>query len=247
MRTTKPLFTNWSPPVPPKRFPELSVILPAHNEALCIADTVNKTLQGLERMVEQYEILVVNDGSTDTTATVLDALQERLPALRVVTHRMNRGYGSALRSGFLAARYAYVFFMDSDGQFLIDDLERLLPHASPTTIVAGYRENRRDARYRAWNAMLWNRLIRLLFGVRVRDLDCAYKVFPRRLLERTELFAQGAFINAELLIHARRLGYQLAELPVRHFPRNSGASSGAKPKVILRAFRELIDFYRKNP
>lgn len=226
--------------------PALSVVLPAYNEAAGIAAYLATTTQTLRRLLPVFELIVVNDGSTDATATVLQDLQTTMPELRIVQHAANRGYGAALRSGFAATRYPYVFFTDADGQFSLEDLVAFLPHVGPATIVIGYRRIRKDPAHRTLNARLWNACVRLFFGLRVRDLNCAFKVFPTELVANNALTTSGAFINAELLIAAARRNFRVIELPVGHYARLHGQPTGAQFGVILRAFRELYAFSRNQ-
>lgn len=221
----------------------LSVVLPMHNEVSNV-ETVVRSFDGeLTRLAIPHEIIAVDDGSDDGTGTALVACQRSHPYLRIVSHAMNRGYGAALRSGFYAARGEYVFFTDADGQFGVEELVGFLDASAPQTVIAGYRVERSDRRFRVWNAGLWKVLIFVLFGLRVRDIDCAYKMFPRTLLTEVELVAQGAFVSVELLLGARKKGYRFIELPVSHRARIAGAASGARPIVIARAFRELASYY----
>lgn len=189
----------------------------------------------------KYEIIVVDDGSKDSTQSVLKKYNGRLP-LRVITHEKNLGYGAALRSGFAAATHDWIFFMDSDRQFHIEEIDKLIPFADDHELVVGYRVNRRDTHIRLLNAWLFHKLIFLLFGLAIRDIDCAFKLIKRDVIERAHLESAGAFINSELLIKAQRMGYRIKEVPVGHYPRIVGTSTGANIRVILRALGEVLKF-----
>jgi glycosyltransferase involved in cell wall biosynthesis len=221
---------------------EISAVLPAYNEAANLDQVVRRTAEALAANARAYEIVVVDDGSQDTSAAVLDRLKAEYPMLRVVRHPHNRGYGAALRSGYAAARYAWVFMMDADNQFDPADLGLLLQHAGNADIVTGYRKRRRDPLARRLNAWAFFTLVRLFFGRQVRDVNCAFKLLRRDILSRMDLRSNGALINTEVFVLARRQQARIVEVPVHHFPRTSGKQTGANPRVVLRAFRELLAF-----
>ena len=217
----------------------ISVVLPAHNEAENIRITVENCVAYLEQNVLDYEVVVVNDGSTDDTQKIVEELQSTNSKVVLVNHTVNMGYGSALRSGFDKASCEYIFFMDSDGQFDINDLDRLIPLVSAKDVVIGYREDRADSFIRSLNAWLYGLYIYLTFGLKVRDMDCAFKVFPKKAYQDIRpIKSSGALFSAEFLIKLKRNGLILKEVPVRHFPRRFGTQSGANIKVILRMFKE---------
>jgi glycosyltransferase involved in cell wall biosynthesis len=226
-------------------FTSLSAVLPAHNEEAAIASTVNSVLQTLAGWMPDFEVIVVNDGSQDQTGAILDSIAAENPHLKVIHHPANQGYGAALVSGFEACRKDFVFFMDSDGQFDIRDLERFFPLLDEYDAVLGYRIKRQDTWMRKANAWGWKMLVRRIFGVRVRDVDCAFKIYKGSFFREYRLETRGAMINTEILYKLRRAGYTYTQIGVHHLPRNGGKATGAKPIVILRAFRELFTYARK--
>ena len=223
----------------------LSVIFPAYNEEGNITKTVESARAILSKVAAKWEIIVVNDGSKDGTAQICDELAEADPCVRVVHHPGNRGYGAALKSGISAARHEYIFFSDSDGQFDLEELPGFLEQAEHYDIVAGYRAKRQDPVHRLINAWGWNMLVRALLGIRVRDIDCAFKVFRREVFERIQIRAVGAMVNTEILAQAHKFDMQIKELPVKHLPRCYGRSTGANLYVICKAFKELILLWSK--
>ena len=223
----------------------LSIVLPAFNEEGNIVTALKRARAISERLCEDHEVIVVDDGSTDSTAALVEEVAEGDPRVRLVRHGSNRGYGDALRSGFRAARMDLVFFTDADNQFDMDELERFLPWAERVDVVAGYRLNRQDTWFRRLNAKGWNYLVRVLFYVPVRDIDCAFKLFRRDLLERLDLESVGAMVNTELMVKLGRSGAGVVELGVTHLPRTSGKARGANPRVIAKAFSELFAMYRR--
>ena len=234
-------------PAPVTRVPALSYFFPAHNEAENIEALVEEALGALPALADRFEIIAVNDGSRDGTGAIADRLAAAHPDIvRVVHHEVNRGYGGALKSGFRAARYPLVCFTDGDRQFRVADLARLLVAASPATgpapdVVAGYRIRRADPAVRLVYAKVYRFALRVWFGLRVRDVDCACKLFRREALEGIRLESSGGFLSAELLIKLRASGRSVMETGIPHYPRVAGSQSGANPKVILRAVR---DFWR---
>lgn len=220
----------------------LSVILPAHNEEAAIASTVNGVLEMLMAWMLDFEVIVVDDGSQDHTGAILDAIALTNSHLKVIRHATNQGYGAALVSGFEASNKDLVFFMDSDGQFDIRDLERFFPLLADYDAVLGYRVKRQDTWMRKANAWGWKVLVRLVFGVRVRDVDCAFKLYNGKFFREHRLETRGAMINTEILYKFTRAGYTYTQLGVHHLPRKGGKATGAKPVVILRAFRELFTY-----
>jgi putative flippase GtrA len=223
----------------------LSVVLPAYNEEQIIGRTVSAVLDTLGAWRVDAEVLVVNDGSTDRTGAIVAALAETNPRVHLVTHPTNQGYGAALVSGFAAATKDLSLFMDSDGQFDICDLQRFFPFIDEYDAVIGYRLNRQDSWMRKLNAWGWKRLIGWVLDVHVRDIDCAFKLLRTSILHQYPLETRGAMINAELLYRLKCAGYTYREVGVQHLPRQGGRATGANPRVIARAFRELFIYARK--
>lgn len=221
--------------------PELSLVFPAHDEQDNIGDTIRRARQTLRALGRSGEIIVVDDGSTDNTARVAAAAG----GVRLLQHPRNRGYGAALRTGFAAARGQRVFFSDADQQFDLSQLAVLL--AAPGDVVIGYRAPRQDPLHRRLSARAWGRLVGQLFQLGVRDVNCAFKLMDRRVLDSITLASDGAFINTELLVRARAAGFSVHEVPVRHYPRRNGQQSGNRPDVVFRAFWELGRLHRSLP
>jgi len=219
----------------------IGVVLPAYNEEAVIAATVAACVKTLSVIAPDFEIIVVDDGSHDRTGAIADELAAQDARIRVVHNRPNRGYGGALIAGFAAVSKDLTFFMDSDGQFDIHDLVKLLELREHGYRAAlGYRLHRRDGVVRHINAWGWNVLVSLLFGLHVRDVDCAFKVYDTELVRLLDVRSEGAMVNTEMLVKLKTLGIATAETPVRHLPRLHGSATGASPRVIIRAFRELL-------
>jgi len=223
----------------------VSVILPAYNEEKNLRHAVDSARVVLSQIATAWEIIAVDDGSTDGTAAVCDELVAQCDGVRVIRHADNKGYGAALKSGILAARHELVFFTDADGQFDLRELERFVEWADEYDIVMGYRAKRRDPWHRLINAFGWNILVRVVFGLRVRDVDCAFKLFRRAVFDRVQIRSAGAMVNAEILAQATRLGMRMCEIKVSHYPRCYGKPSGANISVIVKAFRELLRVSRE--
>lgn len=222
----------------PQAAGKLSLVLPAFNEAENLPVVVERAIDELPRHFTMFEVVIVNDGSRDATATVADQLSEDHAQVSVVHHPKNRGYGGALVSGFAASDGEYVMFMDADQQFDIEDIGHLTPFIDSHDIVAGFRMERSDRFHRRVFAEVFNVTIRVLFGVHMRDIDCAFKIFRGDLLRSIELSTTGALINTEIQAKARRQGATIQQVGVRHFPRIAGSSTGGNPKIILRAMRD---------
>ena len=231
-----------SPSLTPLTQRGLSVVLPAWNEEANIAATTEAVITTLSRMAPNFEIIIVDDGSVDQTGALADALAAADARVRVIHHDGNQGYGAAVITGFDAAAKELLFFMDSDGQFDINDIQRLIvPYeAGEADVILGYREHRRDPPLRILNAWAWKRLVSFLFGLHVRDIDCAFKLMPTRLVQIADVHARGAMVNTELLAKFVRMGIDMQQVPVGHYPRRAGKATGANLGVIIRAFRELL-------
>jgi glycosyltransferase involved in cell wall biosynthesis len=232
-------------PVPASRVARLSYFFPAHNEEANLESLVDEALAALPDLAETFEIIAVDDGSRDATASIAERLAERHPGVvRLVRHPVNLGYGAALRSGFGAARYELVAFTDGDRQFKVADVGRLtarLAAADAPDVVVGFRIKRADPLVRTLYARAYRLANRIFFGLRVTDVDCACKLFRRSALERLRVDSGGAFFSAELLIKLQADGASVAEVGIPHYPRTAGSATGAKPQVIVRAVR---DFWR---
>ncbi len=217
----------------------LSVVIPCFNEEGNIARVVGQAAEVGRSLASELEIVVVDDGSTDDTAVVLDTLRRDVPELQIVTHLGNRGYGAAVRAGLDRASMETVFLTDGDGQFDLRDLPKAARLLDEHDVVAGYRARRSDGWWRLLWGRLWTALVNKVFGLRVRDANCAFKLMPQSLLHSAELQADGALISAELLSEARRFELSVGQCAVRHYPRCSGRQTGASLRVIATALAEL--------
>lgn len=228
----------------PSRIPgSFSLVLPAHNEEENIRIVVDQALEVLPKFAGAFEIVVVNDGSRDGTRRILDELAAAHPEVRPIHHDVNRGYGGALVSGFNATSGDYVMFMDSDRQFDLNDLALLAPFIGSSDIVAGFRRERNDPLHRRVNAEVFNTVVRALYGVHMRDIDCAFKVFRGDLLRSITLTSSGALINTEMQAKLRRKGATLQQVAVHHYPRVAGTATGANLRVIAHAMRETLTLW----
>lgn len=224
----------------------LSVVVPCFNEEANIAGVIESAAEIGRLVASRLEIVVVDDGSKDRSRDVLADLETRVPELSVVRHLTNRGYGAALRTGFAHANHDTVFLTDGDGQFDLRELPQAIGLLKGADVVAGYRRFRNDGPWRALWGRAWTGLVKLALGLEVRDVNCAFKLVPRRLVQSASLRSDGALISAELLCEARRLGLRIAQCPVSHRPRRSGEQSGASVPVIARAFTELAAYVTRQ-
>jgi glycosyltransferase involved in cell wall biosynthesis len=224
------------------RRPQLTFFFPAYNEEENVERTVERALAEIGPLVDSIEVLIVDDGSTDRTAELADALAAADERVRV-HHQPNRGYGGALKAGFADARGELIGFSDGDLQFDLREMSRLLARLrdgrKPVDAVIGYRIKRRDPAHRIFIAKTYNAIVSLFFGLRVRDIDCAMKLFRREVFDGLPLTADGPFLSAELLIKLRARGTRIAQVGVTHYPRTAGTNTGASIGKILRTFRDL--------
>lgn len=220
----------------------LSIVIPAHNEESTVVGVVEEVSTIAQQMGLDYEIILVNDGSTDQTGPLAHTLSERIARFNLVEHFPGRGYGGALKAGFAAAAKEWITFFPADRQFVFGDIAKLLGQSSTADIVSGYRANRQDNSIRRLNAWGWNMLIKMFFGYLGRDIDCGFKLFRREILKHVRLVSDGAMLDTELLAGAKACGYRIGEVEVTHLPRTAGAATGANLPVIAKAFRDLLRF-----
>ena len=218
----------------------ISVFFPCYNEQDNITRVVEQALTVLEKLKADFEVIIVNDGSSDGTGQIADEIAGQNDRVKVVHHRTNLGYGAALQSGFKAATKELVFYTDGDGQFDINEMPPLLRLMEQYDIVSCYRLNRQDNLIRKINGWCWTKLVCLLFGMKIRDIDCAFKLYKREIFDNIKVVSTGALIDAEILARAVRKGYRVTQQGIHHYPRTAGAQTGANLRVILRAFKELL-------
>lgn len=232
-------------PHAPGQWASISVFFPCHNEAENVEQVIGNALEHLPAVADDFEIIIVNDGSTDDTAARAAAVAGSDSRVRVVSHPTNFGYGRALRTGFEAAKGDLIFCADGDGQFSLADLPPVVDALNGHGFVLGYRINRADPFYRRLNAWLWGLSVRFLLGFRVRDLDCGFKLYRREAVPVEDFISgRGAAISAELIARALRGGYSFTQVGVTHYPRQAGVQSGNSPRVILNSFLDIIQLWR---
>lgn len=225
----------------------LSVFFPAYNDAPALPPLIEKTFAVLEECVADFEVIVVNDGSYDNTAQVLEELQRRFgPRLRVVAHPKNRGYGAALRTGFATATKDYVFYTDGDGQYDVGELPLLLAELTPDVgLVNGYKIQRQDPWHRIVLGYLYNRFARWLFGIRLRDIDCDFRLIRRALIDRFDLTSTSGTVCVELVKKIELYAPEVVEIPVHHYPRFHGRSQFFRFRSLAYTFLQIVRLYHR--
>lgn len=228
----------------------LSIFLPTFNEEKNIEKTLRDILSFVEnsQRISNYELLVINDGSTDATKSMVEKISQENPRIKLISHTTNQGYGAAVRTGIRNSQHEYIFFTDADGQFNISNLNNFFAYIPEYEAVIGYRENRKDTLQRKIKASVWGILVRIFFKLKVHDIDCAFKLVKREVFKNMHMNSNGNMISAELLIQMYAQRVKITELPVEHLPRVHGVSKGANVSVILRALKEiyLMYHYEKN-
>jgi len=222
----------------------ISVILPAYNEEKNINQMVKGCLAYLNKLKDDYEVVIVNDGSQDKTREISQKIAKRNPKVRLVSHAQNKGYGQSLKDGFKTAKYDYVFFTDSDRQFKLDALDIMFPIAKTQVVdlVIGYRLKRKDPFLRKFLSWGYNTLANFLFDLSVKDIDCAFKLFRKDIFKKIKIESSSFFFNTEILAKARLFNFNIIEVGVPHFPRTAGKSTVRFIHIPL-TIRELIRIY----
>lgn len=225
---------------------DLTIVLPAYNEEESLPEALEQCVELIGQMPElDVEVVVVDDGSSDGTAAMLKESSITRPWLRVIHHPVNKGYGAAIKTGFAAANGRFVFYTDADNQFDIVELREILPLIEGADLVAGFRVYRFDPLTRLVVSWVYNRLVRVLFRVPVRDVDCSFKLMRRERLDRLVLISDDFFIDTEIVARARKWNWRIKEVGVRHYPRRKGKTTvraGDIPRtlrVIGRMWREI--------
>ncbi len=228
---------------------ELSVFFPAYNEEANLKKTINKALPVLKKIAQKWEIIIVDDGSKDKTGKVADDLAKINKQIRIIHHPQNRGYGAAFKTGFYNSRFGWVAFTDADGQFDFSEITKLIEKQKETRadLVIGYYLKRAVPFFRVWGSKVWELAVYFLFGLRVRDIDCGFKLWRKgvvRTIPKLEA-ERGPFINSEFLIKAKNKGFKIVEIGVHHYPRKAGKATGASFKVIFSGLSDLLKLRRK--
>jgi glycosyltransferase involved in cell wall biosynthesis len=223
----------------------ISVFFPCYNEEGNVRRVAEQAVHILEDLHADYEVIIVDDGSADATGAIADEIAADNPRVRVIHHPHNLGYGAALQSGFRSATRELVFYTDGDGQFDIAEMPALLPLMNEYDIVSCYRMNRRDNFMRKLGGWTWTRINSAVFSLRIRDVDCAFKLYKRKIFDDIKMESTGALIDTEILARAKRKGYRITQRGVHHYPRTAGKQTGASPRVVFRALKELLKLRRR--
>lgn len=221
----------------------LTAFFPCYNEEENIQKLVGQACAFLPTVAKKYEIIIVDDGSTDDTRSMVRSLQKECKELRIISHTKNSGYGAALKTGIQSAQMDWVFWMDGDLQFDIKTLQSFIPHSSTSDAIIGYRAHRADTFLRKVNGELYTRMINFLFGLNIHDIDCAFKLIRREKIEKISIETSSAFTSAEILIKLKRIGVHFKQLSVPHYPRRFGNPTGGSLRVIFKGLFETLTFF----
>lgn len=226
-----------------KKLSSLTVVFPAYNDALSLPELIKKTLSILPLATDMYEIIIVNDASRDNTAMVLSQLTKKYSTLRVITHKKNRGYGGALLSGFSHAQGEFIFYTDSDGQYEVSEIVPLVEKmVSTVDMVTGYKLERHDSWIRQFIGTLYNQFVRKILAIRIRDVDCDFRLFRKSILRGVTIRVQSGAFDAVFIKTLQDKGVRFAEIPVHHYNRQHGSSQFFRPRRIAKSLYDLLIF-----
>lgn len=232
-----------------KLISEFSVFFPAVNEEAHIEDTVNKARKTLEKVADKWEIIIVDDGSSDKTPEISDQIAKTDRRIKVIHHKQNRGYGAAFKTGFYNAKYKWITFTDADGQFDFSEITKFINTQKKTKadMVVGYYKARQVSKSKIFTSKVWEYLVYILFGMKVRDIDCGFKLVSKKVVDAVPKLEseRGAFISSEFLIKAKKSGFKIVEIGVTHYPRTAGTGTGRNLNVIINSFTDLFKLWRK--
>lgn len=227
---------------------KLSVFFPTYNEEESIEKTIVSTKKVLEKVAKDWEILVINDGSTDKTKEIVNNFLDDTK-IKLINHPKNRGYGASFKSGFYNAKYPWIAFIDSDGQFDFSEIVNFIEKQKETNadLVIGYYKVRRVSKFKIITSRMWEIAVMILFKLNVHDIDCGFKLVSKDVIDKIPKLEseRGAFISSEFLIKARKSGFKIAEVPVTHYPRTTGKGTGRNIRVILKSFLDLFRLWKK--
>ncbi len=229
--------------IKPKALTSISLLFPCYNEAGNIGSMIEQSVRIGEEYGVDYEVVVVDDGSSDNSAELITQWSQKNPRVRLLRHQENRGYGAALRSGLQNVVKDLIFLTDGDNQFHVADIEKLFSKIDSCDVVTGYRFSRKDHAYRRFNGFLWTQLNKMLFGLKVRDVDCAFKLFRKKCLQGLTLKSNQLMIHAEILARLKKKGCKIEEIGVPHYPRTAGKASATHPIRVIKTFGELCGLF----
>jgi len=230
------------------RIKELSIFLPTYNEEGSIEKVIKNTVEAARLNAEKWELIVVDDGSLDATNKIAAKIAESDNNIRIIRHEKNLGYGASLKTGFYNSKYDWISFIDSDGQFDFGEICKFIEKQKETNadLVIGYYKKRKASLTKVLTSKIWEAFVFILFGLKVRDIDCGFKLVSKKVIERIPKLEseRGAFITSEFLIKAKKNGFTIAEVPVTHFPRLKGEGTGRKLNVIIESFFDLLRLWK---
>ncbi len=228
----------------PKALTSLSIVFPCYNEEANVATMIEQSVKTAESYGMDYEVVVVDDGSRDRTSEIVKKMAAQNPKVRLVQHEKNQGYGAAVRTALKGAKKDLVFFTDGDNQFHLSDIDKLFSRIDDCDVVAGYRISRQDKWHRRLNGFLWTQGNKVLFQIPVRDVDCAFKLFRRKVLDGLELKSKQLLIHAEVIARLRKRGWRIQEIGIPHYPRTAGKATATGLTRILRTFAETAGLFQ---
>lgn len=228
-----------------KKLKSLSIFFPVFNEEANLEVLLNQALRIIPQIAKQYELLIINDGSTDDSLKIAQKIAKKHNEIKVLSHPSNLGYGEVLKTGIKQSQYEWIFWTDSDLQFDLAEIVNLVRESNKYQAIIGYRKKRVEGIFRHFNANLFKLYIDLLFRIKVKDIDCAFKLFQADLLKKLKLSSGSAFTSAEILYLLKKKGIKFKEIPVTHYPRLYGQATGANLGVIAKACAEALTTYLK--
>ena len=225
-----------------EKLSSVSFFCPAYNEEKNLPELIPLVVSFLSKVSDKFEVIIINNGSFDNTRKVAEELARKYDVIRLIHHSVNLGYGGALKAGFKNSRYQYIMYTDSDNQYNVYELMPYLIFLEEYDVLSGYVVKKAVTIRRVFQSFVFNFLVKVLFFTNLKDVNCSMKIYKRNVLDLLDIKSSSAFIDAEMLIKAKRLGFKIKQFPVTHYPRLEGLASGSSPKVILMTIKDMILF-----